>query len=235
MRRDAATAVILFTGDVRREERRKRLPRHLLATIHATVEREVRRAVGCDLFVCGSTRGVTNVSGTFVAGARPVGEQISTALATLFAHGYERVIVIAGDVAALQARHVAAASRQLRCDGRRAAVGPCRDGGFYLAGFNQQPELDWNVLPWFGATVATELSLALSGDAFEVEELESLDDVDDLADAERVAADRTLRLRATLLSLLNTAPPHRENVRVSPVRHLALTPATRRRPPPLAA
>jgi glycosyltransferase A (GT-A) superfamily protein (DUF2064 family) len=233
MRRDAATAVILFTGDVRREERRKRLPRRLLATIHAGVAREVRRAAGCDLFVCGSAHGVTNVSGTFVAGTRPLAEQISTALGTLFGAGYESVIVIAGDVAALHARHVAGAARQLRGDSRRAVVGPCRDGGFYLAGFNQQPTLDWNALPWFGATVAAELSKALSCDAFAVEELESLDDVDDLADAQRITADRRLRIRAAILSSLGTMPSVAEHS-TAPGRPPVHAPAHRRPPPALA-
>lgn len=221
MRRDAATAVVLFTGDVRREARRKHLPRYLLATLHTGIAREVRRAA-CDLFVCGSTPAATNVAGTFEAGRRPVPEQIATALAALFGGGYDRVIVIAGDVAALHARHVAHASRQLHVAGRRAVVGPCRDGGFYLAGFNRRPDLDWNALPWFGATIAAELSAALSDDGFAVEQVATLDDIDSLGDARRVAS-----------HLLGTPPPLFTR-RAAPVRRLAITPATRRRPPPPA-
>jgi glycosyltransferase A (GT-A) superfamily protein (DUF2064 family) len=235
MRRDGTTAVILFTGDVRREERRKQLPRRLLASIHTSIANEVRRAASCDLYVCGSAPRLPHVRGTFPAGARPVAEQISTALATLFDAGYARVIVLAGDVAALHARHVAAATRHLRGSDRRAVLGPCRDGGFYLAAFNQRPDLEWDALPWFSGTVASELSRALTDDGFALDELERLDDVDDVADAHRIAADRALRLRALILSILRGQLLPREQPRVAPVRRLTLTPAMRRRPPPLAA
>ena len=222
MRRDAATAVILFTGDVRREERRKHLPRRLLATLHAAIAREVRRASACDLFVCGHAPEVPNVRGTFAAGARPVAEQVATALATLFADGYERVIVIAGDVAALHARHIAAASQQLRGDDARAVIGPCGDGGFYLAAFNRRPDLDWDALPWFGNSIADALSGALANDGFAVAQIETLDDIDSVGDAHRLAPNFGNAIVVT-------------RARLAPVRRLALTPSMQRRPPPLAA
>jgi glycosyltransferase A (GT-A) superfamily protein (DUF2064 family) len=223
MRRDAATAVVLFTGDVRREERRKHLPRRLLSTVHADIAREVRRAGPCDLFVCGSATEVTTVAGIFAAGSRPVAEQISTALASLFAGGYESVIVIAGDVAALQARHIARASRQLRGGERRAVIGPCRDGGFYLAGFNRCPDIDWDALPWFGATIAAALSVALANDGFAVEQIQTLDDIDSLGDARRIGVDL---LHVTQVVM---------HERVAPVRRVAFAHAMHRRPPPPAA
>lgn len=232
MRRET-TAVVLFTGDVRREERRKRLPRRLLTAIHADVEREVGRAIACDLFVCGDQGGVTGLAGIFPAGGMPVAAQIAGTLAALFGSGYEQVLVIAGDVASLRARHVAEASRHLRERPGQAVIGPCRDGGFYLAGFNQAPELDWSALPWFGPTIGDELTGALSTAGFAVEQLETLDDIDSPGDARRVAADRSLRIHALMRSLL--CAPLAMAVRVTPVRSQALVPALRRRPPPLAA
>jgi glycosyltransferase A (GT-A) superfamily protein (DUF2064 family) len=183
MRNGCRTAVLLFTGDTRREERRKRLPRRLLATMHARIAR-IAGTAG-DLFVCGDARDLPFVRGTFEA-TGTIAEQVSRAVDAVLACGYTRVMLLAGDVAGLEARHLAAAERVLAVDARRAVIGACRDGGFYLAAFNAEPRLNWHALPWFGATIAAELTSRLANDGFTVAQLDMLDDIDDLEDARRV-------------------------------------------------
>lgn len=183
MRNGCRTAVILFTGDARREERRKRLPRRLLATMHADLAR-IAGAAG-DLFVCGDAHGLGSVRGTFDADGS-LAQQVSRAVDAVLACGYTNVMLLAGDVAGLRSRHLAEADRLLRGNARSAVIGRCRDGGFYLAAFNAEPRLNWHAMPWFGETIAADLAARLGADGFEVAELDVLEDIDDIAVARRL-------------------------------------------------
>src|SRR5205085_11395976 len=80
------TAVILFAGDARREEAQKGLPARFLAKLHERLTRSIR-AFDVDLFIADD-----------VVRAPTLGEKIEQAFAKTFARGYERVIVLAGDI-----------------------------------------------------------------------------------------------------------------------------------------
>lgn len=177
------TAVILFTGDSRREERRKRLPRRLLSTMHAGIARIAGGA--CDLFVCGDAHRLPFVRGTFAAEGS-LGEQVTRVVDAVLVRGYANVMLLAGDVVGFRERHLAEALRLLSESARRAVIGRCRDGGFYLAAFNSKARIDWDALPWFGATVAVDLEMRLAADGFAVAQLDMLEDIDDIADARRI-------------------------------------------------
>ena len=233
MRSGSSTAVVLFTGDVRREERRKSLPRRCLAAMHASLARQVRLAGSCDLFVAGKGSDLPGVRAMVRGEGSDIASQVSTAVATMFANGYRSVIVLAGDVAGFTPRHLSAAIALLRRSSRGAVIGRCRDGGFYLAGFNANPGVDWRALPWFRPEISAALRVGLEQDSFAVAELGTLDDIDSIDDLRRAAHDRSLNERATALSLLH-ASPFVATARTAPLLQLSVAPAVRRRPPPAA-
>ena len=171
--------------------------------MHSSLLEQTRGIDGCDVYVCGDAD-LEGVAGHMPAGGRSLPEQIAGAVSALF-EGYERVVLLAGDVCGLQRHHVADALRHLDGEGARATVGRSVDGGFYLAAFNRSPDLNWAALSWFRPTVGSELVEALQTIGFEVAVVAQLADVDDAGDARRIVGtfkNIPLQLRAILYTAL---------------------------------
>ena len=88
-----------------------------------------------------------------------------------------------------------------------AAIGFSSDGGFYIAGFSQSPEVDWTRLLHDRTSAGAALTMALRAEGFVVEELPPVEDVDSRADAKRLVRLRRrsrafLRLIVKLTSIL---------------------------------
>ena len=135
-----------------------------------------------------------------------LGQRMEAALGQALEEGADRAVLIGTDSPHLDAGWIRRAHRCL--DRAPAALGPCRDGGYYLVGVRAAvPDLfrgvEWSTGGVLGATLrrAEELGLA-------VEMLEESFDVDDLAD---------LRL---LLARLGSHP-HLEALRPALVRACA--------------
>jgi len=225
------TAVVLFTGDVRREERRKNLPRRFLAALHASVAGGVASLDGCDLFVRGDDRGLPNVCERFDARG-PVSDQVSEIVALLFERGYARVVLLAGDVCRFAPKLLADSIATLKDTAPRAVIGRSGDGGFYLAGFNRRPDIAWHALPWFQPTIAERLEEELQVHGFELTRAPDVDDIDARDDAERLLAQPGLIarcLRAVLRSLLTAVTITRTPELLRPL--LLIAPPYRRPPP----
>lgn len=78
--------------------------------------------------------------------AGDLGERMRAAFDTAFAAGAERVVLVGSDIPALRADHIDAALDALRTT--HVAIGPARDGGYYLIGLGAPlPEvfegIDW--------------------------------------------------------------------------------------------
>src|SRR2546428_9970077 len=116
------TAVILFAGDPRREEAQKGLPARFLAMLHHRLTRTIRR-FDIDLLIADD----------LVTDARTLGDKIEAAFSTTFAHGYERVIVLAGDIV------LAPSILRRAIESKQTVIGRTCDRGFYILACNAPP------------------------------------------------------------------------------------------------
>jgi glycosyltransferase A (GT-A) superfamily protein (DUF2064 family) len=222
MRRNAA---ILFIGDARRDEAQKGLPPRFLERLHDELAAIIRSTNDVDLYLASDRGAAFLIDGprfTVSGPQRSLGEKVDDALTSCFAAGYERVAVVAGDVAGL--------TRELLADAfakTQPALGESPDGGFYLAAFSAPPGVDWAALPWSTAEVHSFLFAQL-GDVYV---LPPLRDIDSFGDALTAIAEVTdTHTRAVLHSLLLGRAP------VQAKRPLCLQrvvrPTNRPRPPP---
>ena len=212
MHRDA---VILFSGNARREETRKGLPPRFLGRLHEAIAETVRSVGGVDLIVVSEQ----------IAPDR-LGARVRDELAACFDAGYANVALLAGDVVGLTRDLLGDAFAALAY--APAVVGESPDGGFYLAAFRGAPSVDWESLPWCTADMFASLTAALG----ECATLPPLRDVDSLGDAFRaVAALLDPRVRAWLLSLLQM-PVHATSRALPSIARPR--PATNLRAPPAA-
>jgi glycosyltransferase A (GT-A) superfamily protein (DUF2064 family) len=193
--RSIDTAVILFAGDARREERAKGLPPRFLHAVRAAVLGTLRRTP--DIEVIDPPRGAGSLAG-----------QIENALSSAFAAGYRRVILLAADVPGLSSALISEASLLL-AGGKSAVIGGSGDGGFYLAGFNAPPGIDWREVALCTERACASLAAALRTDGWQIFSLPEVDDIDSLADARRVARrlNRFPALQRKLRSLLALSSP----------------------------
>ena len=150
--------MVLFAGDPRREEAQKGLPARFLAKLHDRLARTIR-AFGVDLLVADELAG-GNLS-----------EKVEQAFVRTFARGYERVVVLAGDIV------LPPTILKQAIDAAGTTIGRTRDGGFYLLACDELPFIDWTSLAY--DDVAAQLPDYVA--------LRELRDVDSIEDARVVA------------------------------------------------
>jgi hypothetical protein len=178
-----ANAVILFAGDRRREESRKGLPPGFLRHLHAQIVSMMDSLDGMDRFNADD----------LAPNAESLGAKVSQAVARAWDRGYERVVLVAGDVAGL--------SRNImqRALASSAAIGRSPDGGFYILTLTRRPSINWSSVRW-GTCHAFDDVAAVLGPH---DVLPELDDIDSLGDALRVLrAPRFASLYGCLQSLI---------------------------------
>lgn len=195
-------AVVLFRGDPPRDEQEKRLPRGLLTTLHRALLRRLR-SLAVDIYIAGQDGRSFRLEGPAGDAAwpiEPLGRRIETALRFCFDSGYRRVLVLAGDIMAPEADDLQRAIDAL-CDERRTGViGASGDGGFYVAGFNVEPAVDWDSVVADRGRAAQELIEQLVRDGFAMAALPPADDIDTIEDARRAARLRVFSRRALRLA-----------------------------------
>jgi len=158
------TAVVLFAGDPRREEVQKGLPARFLARLHDRLTRTIRR-FDVDLFIADD----------IAVGS--LAHKIDHAFAIPFARGYERVIVLAGDIV------LRPSILQRAIESSETLIGRTCDGGFYILACSERPRIDWTSLT--SDDVAAQLDCGF---------LPQLRDVDSINDARIVAPDLIPRI-----------------------------------------
>lgn len=209
------TAVVAFLGDARREAREKHLPARFLSAVHRRVAQSVRNLPDADLLLATHSGGLFRIerNGAFLsADASTLAEQVDQALRACFRDGYQRVLLLAGDIADSPAAELRAAISLLETDAPRMALGRSSDGGFYLAGFNALPELDWSAVPWHTGDAADAVTRLAAVAGLEEVRLPPLDDIDSLSEAWRLLSlpsrdARTHRAKRKLLSILAQGVP----------------------------
>jgi len=181
------TAVVLFAGDPRREEAQKGLPARFLATLHDRLTRTIR-AFDVDLLIADDLAG----------DAQSLSEEVEQAFVRTFARGYDRVIVLAGDIVLPPS----ILKRAIESDD--TLIGRTRDGGFYLLACDELPAIDWTSLNF------DDVAAQLAGHVA----LPQLRDVDSIEDARIVAPSLIVRF----VSRRQTAIPHTRIARHTQLR-----------------
>lgn len=108
---------------------------------------------------------------------RTFGERLSNAFQEAYAQGYRKVIAIGNDCPSLHHKDLQSAARELMRG--KGVLGPTRDGGAYLLGFDSSnfEAASFEALPWETATLWTALT-SWSKQNSAVHELPPLVDLD---------------------------------------------------------
>lgn len=205
-------AIVLFTGDPKREAIRKGVPARLLATLHRHLTATIRGHQEIRLVVASEHQGRFSLASEGVVeecSSDSLGAKIDSAFRFSFGLGCDSVILLAGDVAGVDLPLIEGAFATLGSEPERCVIGPSRDGGVYLLGLNRSGSLatsiEWNEIPWFAASTGAELIARASALGAQISFVRSVDDIDSLADAVRMTARLSpafVSLQARLLSLL---------------------------------
>ena len=187
-------AVVLFTGDLKREARQKRLPPRLLANLHRQLVRMVDRSRNLDLLRVFRSEGITYLETrdgrTEISRLSALDAEVREAIALTLARGYQKMILLAGDICTFEGQILRDTVTQLSHDEPTAVIGRSGDGGFYLAGFNHFPAIDWSRVLGSPSSSASTLANEASAVGLHVAETKVVDDIDDLADAIRLSQRR---------------------------------------------
>jgi len=232
-------AVVLFRGNPRRDAQQKRLPRKLLSIVQRALLKTLA-AFAVDVFLAENDERIFSVIGPRRAATWTIdslGGRIGVAVRFCFDSGYRRVLLLAGDIVALDHADLVRALDSL-CGGDHAAIGGSGDGGFYIAGFTRAPAVDWERVVADRSRAAEELIQQLEREGFAVARLRRIDDIDSIADVRRAVRMLTfsrtlLRVIARLASLSSTKRPHLR--RCVPVRRAFEGFSTSLRAPPSLA
>jgi len=109
-----------------------------------------------------------------------LGARMATAFEEAFARGAARVAIIGSDVPWVSRAHVREAFRAL--DDHDLAVGPARDGGYYLLAMSR-PHLElFEGIAWSTASVLADTFQKVSALGLETRVLQTLSDIDTLED-----------------------------------------------------
>ncbi|MCG8566153.1 MAG: TIGR04282 family arsenosugar biosynthesis glycosyltransferase [Desulfobacterales bacterium] len=122
-------------------------------------------------------------------GPGDLGERMAHAMASAFDRGASRVILVGTDIPGIRSRHFDAALAWL---GKRDVVlGPSRDGGYWLIGFNRA-SFDPGVflgMEWSHPQVARDTRIRIRQAGLSLGELSPLQDVDTMSDLRRFEAE----------------------------------------------
>ena len=111
-----------------------------------------------------------------------LGARMEHACATLFAKGYEKIILIGGDLPPVPLAYFDEAFEFLNGPGHRVVLGPSRDGGYYLVGLNLRlPEI-FEAMTWSHDQVLSQTLVKIVSHGVEHHLLPSWHDVDTLED-----------------------------------------------------
>ena len=109
------------------------------------------------------------------------GRCLLQAMQGMFARGHAAACVLSSDVPTLPARLLLDAAHHLLAPGRRAVLGACADGGYYLLGLKAPDARLFADIAWSTDTVAAATRERARQAGLDLVELELWEDVDDAA------------------------------------------------------
>lgn len=205
-------AVILFTGDPRREELRKGLPPRFLRHLHRELTATIHRIPDTELFIVSNEK-TPPQTGSAIA-LRYTGCELALQIDQAVNHcrsiGYEHILLLAGDILGITGETLTAAFAALQSD-KTAVIGESGDGGFYLAAFNGDSKVQWQDIPLHTALAADALRQQFSRSGLRLVGLPQLNDIDSIQDARdvlsqlRIPPRQNRKLRERLLTMLAPA------------------------------
>ena len=223
-------AIVLFTGDPRREEMQKSLPARFLSALHGELIETIRRTPDVSLVIASESAGRFHLAyGDRQASVVSdlLGEKIDCAYRFAFELGFDSVVLLAGDVAGVELDVIDRAFATLEGTDERSVLGPSRDGGFYLLGLNRvaasRAAIDWNSIPWFTASSSEALASVVRALGWQLSFVRQIDDIDSFSDAVRVTGNLSLqfaKLRSRLHSLLSDRSFALDSLDLVPPAHL---------------
>lgn len=113
-------------------------------------------------------------------GEGDLGARLSRAFQRCFQEGAERVVIIGADCPQVRPEHVCEAWRALGA--ADLALGPARDGGYWLIGLSRFVPRLFEDMPWSGPTLFERTMEAASSQKLRVAPLETLADIDTAQD-----------------------------------------------------
>lgn len=113
-----------------------------------------------------------------------LGEKMEAAFAQLFAHGYQRVVIIGSDCPELTTAHVREAFSLLETND--VVIGPALDGGYYLLGMKTLQATLFRNKNWSTDTVFTQTIADLEKGGLTYAKLPQLRDIDTGEDLQSV-------------------------------------------------
>lgn len=150
------TAILLFLRDEQEEAHVKSFDKELgvhssMRVVHTLNRHLIRESRGSGL-------PVFTISGNQQIG-NSFGERFANAFETVFNAGFERVIALGNDCLSLSKEHILRAEALFR-EGHSVVLGPAKDGGAYLVGFDSQTfhRQKFIELPWQTAQLLNALT-----------------------------------------------------------------------------
>lgn len=120
---------------------------------------------------------------SFSAASRSLPDQIAFTIRCAREAGFDRVVLLAGDVPQITRRIIEDARDLIETNESAAVLGRSPDGGFYLAAFPPETAVRWENLPTFTSEAGDWLRRELELGGHTCRETEPLSDIDSLADA----------------------------------------------------
>lgn len=121
-----------------------------------------------------------------------LGSKMKNAFQDLFAHNFEKVVLIGTDCGEIESKHLEEAFQLL--ESFEVVLGPARDGGYYLVGLKIQIQSIFENIPWSTAQVLLLTLEKLDKAQINYSLLDLLSDVDEWEDWIRLNRKRNLNL-----------------------------------------
>ncbi len=126
-----------------------------------------------------------------------LGERMKNAVDTAFSMGAKKVVLIGSDIADIQTRDLDEAFRKTG-DGA-AALGPARDGGFYLIGLDRPCGAPFDFTQWSTGEIFTRTRQELARSGLRVETVPKRSDVDRPTDLPLLHSDPVIGKRLSII------------------------------------
>jgi rSAM/selenodomain-associated transferase 1 len=111
-----------------------------------------------------------------------LGARMAAVCAKLFQMGHEKVVLIGGDLPPVPLRYFAEAYAFLDSSDKRVVLGPSRDGGYYLVGWNQPTPQIFQDMSWSHSQVLAQTRDKLTSLQIDYHLLPAWFDIDTPAD-----------------------------------------------------
>ncbi|MDG5490237.1 DUF2064 domain-containing protein [Psychroserpens sp. SPM9] len=186
------TAILIFANSARFEAQQKPFQSSevLFNALNAHTIK-IAKKTGLPYFLSSETN---QIGSTFA-------ERFTNAIQAVYNQGFTSVISIGNDTPHLRSEHILKAAHRLQ--DKAIVLGPSKDGGFYLMGFQQSyfNSETFLALPWQTSGLRQSFSRAMASQQLDVLYLEQLSDIDTISDIQPIL-ESFRRLSASLKQLL---------------------------------